>query len=122
MKTAVIGSALLVALIVAFGTPAPLVAAATDQYWDSPGGVLPMTFAHADHVQQNCLVCHHNYVDDTGDGACMFCHVADERVANLLERQFHDLCMGCHIDEQSKGGEHGPTRRCVACHLPEELP
>ncbi len=105
-----------------FGTPLPVARPSVDYHWLSRVPILPMTFAHRDHVGQNCLVCHHNYADDTGDAACMFCHVDDERVADLLEPQFHELCMGCHLERQRAGDAHGPVRRCVDCHLEESFP
>ncbi len=86
------------------------------------GTMLAVYFAHADHMDQSCIACHHNYVDDTGSGMCFDCHKTDQEVAALIETQFHDLCRGCHIDEQAAGHEHGPTRHCVACHIPDTQP
>lgn len=84
--------------------------------------MLAVNFAHADHTDQNCAFCHHNYLDKTGQGMCFDCHKTDPEVAHLIEEQFHDLCRGCHIDEQVSGGEHGPTRECLACHQKDEQP
>jgi len=78
---------------------------------------LPMTFAHQDHAEQQCVECHHNYIDDTGQGLCMICHQTDPRVSHLMRDQFHDLCMGCHQENREKGEKAGPLRRCVACHV-----
>lgn len=86
------------------------------------GLMLAVNFAHADHVDQTCISCHHNYVDDTGIGMCFDCHKSDPEVAHLMEAQFHDLCRTCHIDQQLAGKAHGPTRACVACHVPDERP
>lgn len=90
--------------------------------WRSPEPILPMSFAHEDHVDQNCLVCHHNYVDDTGGDACMSCHVTNEELWPVLEAQFHDLCRGCHVEQQLAGEESGPTRACIDCHVEEHVP
>ena len=86
------------------------------------GQVLAMNFAHADHVEQSCIDCHHNFVDTTGLGMCIDCHKTDTSVAPLLEEQFHELCRSCHVSEQQKGSEHGPTRQCNACHTPDDQP
>ncbi len=88
-----------------------------------PAGVmLAVSFAHADHVDQTCTSCHHNYIDDTGMGMCLDCHKTDPEVAPLIEEQFHTLCMGCHVDEHTQGLESGPTRSCIACHVPDPHP
>ena len=79
-----------------------------------------MTFAHEDHVAENCLVCHHNYVDKTGNDLCMVCHVINQEVWPMFEPLFHDLCRSCHEDRQLKGEDHGPTRVCVDCHIDED--
>lgn len=86
------------------------------------GTMLAINFAHADHVGQSCISCHHDYVDDTGIGMCLDCHKTDPQVAHLMEEQFHDLCRGCHLDEQLADNEHGPTRRCIACHIADDQP
>lgn len=101
-------------------------------YIDNPGSpqhvpwadthTLPVSFAHVDHTGENCLYCHHNYVDDTGQGLCFECHRTDEEVAHLFEEQFHDMCRGCHEDKQAEGSDHGPTRECIACHVEDHLP
>jgi len=84
--------------------------------------VLDMSFGHADHREQNCIVCHHNYVDDTGQGLCIDCHVRDPELRAVFEQQFHDLCRGCHVDERRQGHDAGPTRRCLDCHHAEDAP
>lgn len=91
-------------------------------YYDSPAPILPMSFAHADHITENCILCHHNYVDDTGGGLCMNCHVTDPSVWPLLEAQFHGLCRGCHEDKAALGEAGGPPRRCIDCHRGDDLP
>jgi hypothetical protein len=79
--------------------------------------VLPMTFTHQSHFGKPCATCHHEFVDRTAGPPCMTCHVTDQKVAPLLEAQFHGLCQSCHIDEHAAGRPSGPTRRCIACHL-----
>ena len=86
------------------------------------GNMLAVNFAHADHIEQNCVVCHHNFVDDTGIGMCFDCHKTDPEVAPLIEEQFHDLCRNCHLEEQAASGEHGPTRQCIDCHVRDDKP
>jgi len=83
---------------------------------------LPMTFAHADHTKQQCVACHHNYQDDTGQGLCLDCHRTDHDIAFKMKDQFHDLCMGCHIDKRTRGEDGGPLRHCNACHTADLLP
>lgn len=104
------------------GTPFSSEQAAVEHRWKSPEAILPMSFAHLDHVSENCLVCHHNYVDDTGDNNCMECHVTNQDVWSLLEEQFHEFCRGCHEDKQLLGDDGGPTRVCIDCHVDEQLP
>ncbi len=108
--------------LIVFGTPLSTEHPTSELRWSSPTPILPMTFAHLSHVNENCLDCHHNYQDDTGNGFCMNCHVTDEDVWPLLEAQFHDLCRGCHEDKQLAGEEGGPTRVCIECHVSEDLP
>ena len=110
------------ALVVAYGSPVAKEKPVRDHYYDSPEPILPMNFAHDDHVPVNCVDCHHNYVDDTGGGLCMNCHVTNESVWPLLERQYHDLCRGCHEDKAALGEAGGPPRECMACHLGDDLP
>jgi hypothetical protein len=88
----------------------------------APIDVLPMTFAHKDHIKQNCVVCHHNYNDDTGNGLCIDCHLRDPEVSHIVEEQFHDLCMSCHAEKHLEGEKGGPLRRCVDCHVEDHLP
>ncbi len=96
---------------------------ASAQYVAHPeGAMLAVTFAHADHTEQNCVVCHHNFSDDTGTGLCFDCHKTDPEVAPLIEEQFHDLCRGCHLEQQLAGDEHGPTRSCIDCHQRDLAP
>jgi len=91
-------------------------------HYNSPEPILPMTFAHLDHVATPCIKCHHNYVDDTGMETCMGCHVSNMDVWPLLEEQFHDLCRDCHVEKLIAGEEAGPTRVCIDCHLEDAFP
>ena len=83
---------------------------------------LPVNFAHKDHQKQNCVACHHNFVDATGGGLCFDCHERSTDVAHLMETQFHDLCRNCHMEKAAMGEEHGPTRECRDCHVPDPFP
>ncbi len=122
MKTALAATVLLIALFVVPGSPFAIDRPVKSNYYQSPSDILPMTFAHLDHVTENCLVCHHNYNDDTGGDPCMYCHVINVEVAPLLEQQFHTLCRDCHEERQLEGATGGPTRRCLSCHLTDEQP
>ncbi len=84
--------------------------------------MLPLTFAHLDHQAVNCIACHHNFVDDTGQGLCFDCHKTDPAVNALMEEQFHSLCRDCHVEKQRLGEDGGPTRRCIDCHTADEAP
>lgn len=88
----------------------------------SQASLLPLTFAHADHQEVNCVDCHHEFVDATPRGPCLECHAEDPAVAHLLETQFHDLCRGCHVERLAAGLAAGPTRACAACHTADEAP
>ncbi len=122
MKAYVIVLAVGAVLLLNYGTPLSGERPARALRWESPDPILPMTFAHEDHVTENCVLCHHNYVDDTGGSPCMYCHVTDATVYPLLETQFHDLCRGCHEEKRIAGLAGGPTRVCVDCHLEEDAP
>ena len=84
--------------------------------------MLPLTFAHLDHRAVNCIDCHHNFVDDTGQGLCFDCHKKDPTVNALMEAQFHALCRDCHVEQQRFGEDGGPTRQCIDCHTADEAP
>jgi len=83
---------------------------------------LPMTFAHADHAKQQCVACHHNYQDETGQGLCLDCHRNDQEIAFKMRDQFHGLCMGCHMDKRTENERSGPLRHCAACHTKDLAP
>jgi len=82
---------LLVILLLVFGSPLSGEKPVRGHHYNSPEPILPMTFAHQAHTTVNCLVCHHNYIDDTGMDMCMNCHVTNQEVWPLFEEQFHDL-------------------------------
>jgi hypothetical protein len=111
-----------VGLIVFLGSPLATEGMQKDFYYESPEPILPMSFAHADHTNENCILCHHNYNDDTGGGPCMNCHTNEQDVWPLFERQFHDLCRTCHAQKAALGEEGGPPRHCIECHLGDDLP
>ena len=84
--------------------------------------LLPVTFAHVDHREENCIGCHHNFADGTGDGLCFECHERSAAVGHLLESHFHGLCRDCHTERQAAGADHGPVRRCRDCHVADAAP
>ena len=84
--------------------------------------MLPVTFAHKAHQAVNCIACHHDYVDNSGQGLCFDCHKSDPEIQALIETQFHELCWGCHVEKQAEGEDHGPTRQCSACHEADQDP
>jgi len=77
---------------------------------------LAMMFSHKAHAREQCVACHHNYVDDTGGGLCIECHRTDPRVEHLMRDQFHSLCMDCHLEKREQGKKAGPLRSCIDCH------
>ena len=89
---------------------------------EHPSQQLAMTFAHQDHAQQQCAACHHNYLDDTGQGLCLDCHRSNPQIAFKMRDQFHTLCMGCHTDKRAEGEKSGPLRSCKACHTADQAP
>lgn len=119
MRQLLVGS-LVSAVLVGAGSLVAVDRPERDTYYGSPEPILPMTFAHSDHVGVNCLNCHHNFRDETGRESCMYCHVTRPKVAPLMEAQFHDLCRSCHVERQLEGEPAGPTRRCLACHLGDD--
>lgn len=122
MKLIFAGILVVAALIIIFGSPVADEKPVAGFYYESPVPILPMSFAHADHTTENCILCHHNYNDDTGGGPCMNCHTTDPDVWPFFQRQFHDLCRGCHADKAALGKEGGPPRHCIECHRGDDLP
>lgn len=83
--------------------------------------LLPLTFAHLDHREVNCITCHHNFADDTGQGLCIDCHRIDPEVRLEIEPMFHTLCRDCHVEKHAAGKDGGPVRRCADCHTVETV-
>jgi Class III cytochrome C family len=84
--------------------------------------MLPMTFAHLDHREVNCIICHHNFADDTGEGLCIDCHKTDPKIRLQIEPMFHTLCRDCHVEKHAAGKDAGPVRRCADCHTADDAP
>src|SRR5262245_50293260 len=84
--------------------------------------LLPMTFAHLDHREVNCVFCHHNFTDDTGSGLCIDCHKQNVDIRAEIEPMFHDMCRDCHVSKQADGEDAGPVRQCKDCHTADEEP
>ena len=82
--------------------------------------LLGLTFAHADHRDVNCISCHHNFADATGQGFCIDCHKTNPKVRLQIEPMFHTLCRDCHVARHADGKDAGPVRRCVDCHTTDE--
>ncbi len=122
MKIVLLAILVAAGLIMIFGSPIAKERPVRGYYYESPEPILPMSFAHEDHVAENCILCHHNYNDATGGGPCMNCHTTNQDVWPLFERQFHDLCRGCHEDKAALGETGGPPRRCIECHRGDDLP
>jgi len=91
-------------------------------YLVAEADTLPVNFAHADHRDENCIACHHNFADRTGDGLCLNCHERSASVGHLLEEHFHDLCRSCHVQRRADGLAHGPLRECQGCHVQTNSP
>ena len=77
---------------------------------------LPVTLEHIDHNKQACIDCHHNFVDDTGGGACYNCHKLTPELAPEMENMFHEFCRECHLELRLHAQESGPLRQCSLCH------
>ena len=84
--------------------------------------MLPVSFAHIDHKEVNCVDCHHNFVDTTGSTSCFSCHKDSPAIASSIEAMFHELCRDCHVDRQRDDLAAGPTRDCQGCHEGDQLP
>lgn len=122
MKYVLLAILVTAGLIIVFGSPVAKEKPLRGIYYESPEPILPMSFAHEDHVTENCIVCHHNYNDNTGGGPCMNCHMTNQDVWPLLQKQFHDLCRGCHEEKAALGMDGGPPRHCIECHRGDALP
>src|SRR5262245_64429687 len=84
--------------------------------------LLPMSFAHADHHEVNCVVCHHDFADHSGNGLCIDCHKTNVNIRAEIEPMFHALCRDCHVKKQADGEEAGPVRQCKNCHTADDEP
>lgn len=122
MKIVLLSLTVIAVLIVVHGSPVAGDRPVRAHYYESREPILPMNFAHLDHLGENCIVCHHNYVDDTGGGPCMNCHMLNDEVWPLLAEQYHDLCRTCHAEKAAQGIDGGPPRQCIACHMGDDLP
>lgn len=120
MKWILAGLFVLGLVLVVVGPPPPVRTAHRAVVAGAGRPILPMTFVHDDHRGVPCATCHHEFVDGTIGSTCIDCHVTDPKVSALLERQFHDLCRSCHVAERAAGKAAGPTRSCIACHLPDD--
>ena len=83
---------------------------------------LPLTFAHLDHHEVNCITCHHNFADTTGQGLCIDCHKMNLQIRSRIEPMFHTLCRNCHVEKHRAGKDAGPARRCSDCHTADDAP
>ena len=109
-------------VMIAMLTAFMLWAAYDVERFSPPENILPMTFAHADHAGENCLVCHHNFQDETGGGLCINCHQTDSSVNLIIREQFHELCMSCHAERNAQSEPAGPLRVCDDCHTADTQP
>ncbi|MFO1464991.1 MAG: cytochrome c3 family protein [Steroidobacteraceae bacterium] len=79
--------------------------------------VIPVRFPHEHHVSVNCVTCHHNFTDHTGNVTCIACHrSARTDLVRSSEATFHVFCCDCHAKTALLEQKHGPTRACSACH------
>ncbi|BAN48412.1 cytochrome c3 family protein [Metapseudomonas resinovorans] len=88
--------------------------------------LLPLNFDHGLHGKVNCITCHHDYADrspaaPSGDRTCLFCHKKTPHLALRMERDFHELCRGCHLQKLQALHSAGPVQSCRQCHTPPVL-
>jgi len=80
---------------------------------------LVLNFPHDKHRAVNCIPCHHNFVDRSGNDSCISCHRSDRAAIRVgAEARFHDFCLGCHRDPPAYLTGHGPVTGCSPCHAP----
>ena len=80
---------------------------------------LDLAFPHDKHRAVNCVQCHHNFVDRTGQDSCISCHRSARAAIRVgAEARFHDFCLGCHRDPPTHLAGHGPVTGCDTCHPP----
>lgn len=85
--------------------------------------MLPLSFNHQLHGRVNCLQCHHDYADrspssPTSERSCLLCHKTTPKLAQTIERDFHHLCRGCHLQQAKSEHIAGPISECKLCHPP----
>jgi predicted CXXCH cytochrome family protein len=84
---------------------------------------LAIDFPHDKHREVNCIECHHNFSDRTGNDTCISCHRSHRAAIRVgAEARFHDFCLGCHRDPPARFEHHGPTTGCETCHMPPGVP
>jgi predicted CXXCH cytochrome family protein len=80
---------------------------------------LVLGFPHEKHRAVNCITCHHNFVDRSGEDSCISCHRSGRAAIRVgAEARFHDFCLGCHRDPPAYLTGHGPVTGCDTCHVP----
>ena len=80
---------------------------------------LVLGFPHEKHRAVNCITCHHNFVDRSGEDSCISCHRSGRAAIRVgAEARFHDFCLGCHRDPPAYLTGHGPATGCDTCHVP----
>ncbi|GAC1660635.1 MAG: hypothetical protein PVS2B1_17930 [Candidatus Dormibacteraceae bacterium] len=83
---------------------------------------LVLDFPHDKHRAVRCAVCHHDYLDRSGEGSCVSCHRSDRSAIQVgAEARFHDFCLGCHRDPPAYLTGHGPVTGCETCHAPPSV-
>jgi predicted CXXCH cytochrome family protein len=80
---------------------------------------LVVVFPHDQHRSVNCIQCHHNFTDRSGEDSCISCHRSRRAAIRVsAEARFHDFCLGCHRDPPVYLSGHGPVTGCNTCHAP----
>ncbi len=80
---------------------------------------LVVGFPHDKHRAVNCVACHHDYLDRSGEDSCVSCHRSGRPVIRVgAEARFHDFCLGCHRDPPAYLTGAGPVTGCDTCHPP----
>lgn len=80
---------------------------------------LTVDFPHDKHRAVQCVHCHHDYVDRSGQESCVSCHRSGRALIRVgAEARFHDFCLGCHRDPPAYLSGAGPVTGCSTCHTP----
>jgi len=83
------------------------------------GDRLVLDFPHDKHRSVNCILCHHNFTDQSGADSCISCHRSGRAEIRVgAEARFHNFCLGCHRDPPAYLIGHGPVTGCNTCHVP----